>query len=219
MPFAVHLTSANLAAVDAGTPIDRTQIVQGDSLKLSIGQVVEAGIHQLEMFQEAPVPRAETVYGEMYDVSLERVDTILMNPPFTKVERGISKFVDMDRFRGRCGGEVGLWGHFIALADVFLRDEGCFGGVIPINVLRGKESEKVRHILFREWAPLYVLKATRNYGFSEWAEYRDVLFVAQKRRPDAGHEVKFCLVKKDVSQLDRDEALSIAGLVKRHRTL
>jgi hypothetical protein len=218
MPFSVHLTSANLAAMDVATSIDRTQIVQGDSLKLESGRWVSPGIRQLGMFHLASGPRnGETVKGDTYDVPLDKVTTVLMNPPFTKVERGIAQFVDMKRFREQVGGEVGLWGHFVALTDSFLEDGGTFGGgVIPINVLRGRESDKVRRILFAEWTPLYVLKCTRNYGFSEWAEYRDVLLVGRKETPPADHTVKFCLVKKDLTRISLDDARSIAESVKSH---
>lgn len=217
MPFAVHLTSANLAAMDAATPIDRTQIIQGDSLELASGEFRKPGIRQLGLFQEAPTAR--TMEGDVYQVPLSKVDTILMNPPFTKVERGIRRFVDMTRFHKQIGGEVGLWGHFIAFADLFLQDEGTFGAVIPINVLRGRESAKVRRILFKEWTPLYVLKPTRNYGFSEWAEYRDVLFIARKQKPKPDHRVKFCLVKKDLTQLTEHDVPSITEGIKRRNHL
>jgi len=211
MPFAVHLASANLAAMDVATPIDRTQIIQSDSLELAAGKDYTEGL-QLGMFQEAPTAR--TMGGDVYKVPLDKVDVILMNPPFTKVERGIRDFVDMERFKNRVGGEVGLWGHFIALADHFLEDGGAFGAVIPINVLRGRESEKVRRIIFEEWTPLYILKPTRNYGFSEWAEYRDILFIARKQKSEPDHQVKFCLVKKDLTRLTEEDVATIVEKVR-----
>ncbi|MEW6359341.1 MAG: N-6 DNA methylase [Planctomycetota bacterium] len=211
MPFAVHLASANLSAMNPGTTIQRTQIVQGDTLTFLPGNHVNVGV-QLTMFPKPP--QAETTNGEPYDVELKNIDVILMNPPFTKVERGISKFVDMDRFQAQCGGEVGLWGHFLSLAGAFLKPKGTLGCVIPINILRGRESEKVRHMLFNEWTPLHVLKATRNYGFSEWAEYRDILFLAEKGKPPQSHKVKFCLIKQDLKNLTAEDARHISERVK-----
>jgi len=213
MPFAVHLASANLSAADAGTAIERTQVMQGDSLKLGPGEVVRGGISsQLQMFHHPMKGRKAS--GEEYDIELGRVDAVLMNPPFTKVERGIKSLVDMDRFSPRCGGEVGLWGHFIALAELFAAPGGVLGAVIPINVLRGRESAKVREALFTQWTPRYILKATRNYGFSEWAEYRDVLFIATLGKPDAQDDVKFALVKKDLTTLTDSDVRSIARRVQ-----
>jgi type I restriction-modification system DNA methylase subunit len=210
MPFAVHLTSANLAAMDAGTIIERTQIIQGDSIKLKPA-LYTSGITGHLFPQTA---KAETTHEDLYDIDLKPMDVVLMNPPFTKVERGIRKFVDMELFKPKCGGEVGLWGHFIMLADSFLKDDGVYGAVIPINVLRGRESKKVRKHLFENWTPLYILKATYNYGFSEWSEYRDILFIAKKQKPLDHYKVKFCLVKKDLTLLTDEDIKSIATLVK-----
>ena len=216
MPFAVHLTSANLAAMNVASTIERTQIIQDDSIKLAPGKVYEGGITQLEIFQT--IPEATTIANDKYKVELSNINIILMNPPFTKVERRIRDFVDMRKFYNRCGGEVGLWGHFIALADEFLKQNGIFGAVLPINVLRGRESNRVRHILFEEWEPLYIIKATQNYGFSEWAEYRDILFVARKRRPDKNHKAKFCFIKKDLTKMTDDDVANIGNEIKRSKT-
>jgi len=198
MPFAVHLTSANLASMDPSVTIEATQIIQGDSLQLSKGYTYPSGV-QTTLFPAAR--KGYSMKGEAYDVHLKKVDVLLMNPPFTKVERGIRQYVEMERFGKVCGNEVGLWGHFFILASEFLNSAGIFGGVTPISILRGRESTKVREFVFSKWTPLYILKSTFNYGFSEWSEYRDVLFIAQKGEPPKGHRVKFALVKKDLRKL------------------
>lgn len=210
MPFAVHLTTANLAAMDPATTIKRTQIIQGDSLRLSSGRKYRSGL-QIDMFPTAP--EAEDNGGERYKVDLKTVDVVIMNPPFTKVERGIQKYVDMKRFHDIIGGEIGLWGHFIALADEFLNDGGIYGAVIPINILRGRESAKLRDFIFTNWTPLYILKSTFNYGFSESAEYRDVLFIATKSPSIPNKSVKFCLIKQDLTELTKDDTSFIAEQV------
>jgi hypothetical protein len=210
MPFAVHLTTANLAAMDPAVTLTRTQIIQGDSLKLSSGRKYREGL-QIEMF---PIAReAQKMSGERYKVDLKPVDVILMNPPFTKVERGIRKYVDMERFQSVIGGEIGLWGHFIALADEFLNDGGIYGAVIPINILRGRESTKVREFIFANWTPLFILKCTYNYGFSEWSEYRDILLIATKNPPTPNKTVKVCLVKQDLTDLTKDDTNYISQQV------
>lgn len=209
MPFAAHLTTANLAAIDVATTIDRTQVLAADSIELAPGKAYKGAI-ALSLFPSARVGR--TLSGEAYEVPLREVDVVVMNPPFTKVERRIADYIDMDKFKARAGGEVGLWGHFVFLADQFLLAKAKYGAVLPVNVLRGRESAPVREFLFFEWTPLYVLKATVNYGFSEWAEYRDVLLVAQKKPPADDAKVKFALIKRDVRQLSPDD---IAGIVER----
>jgi type I restriction-modification system DNA methylase subunit len=211
MPFAVHLSTANLAAMDPSTAIDATQIIRGDSLKLSKGYKYKSGI-QLTLFPTSR--RGIAMNGRDQEIDLSKVGVILMNPPFTKVERGISKYVDMNRFGSICGKEIGLWGHFISLADEFLEENGIFGGVIPISILRGRESGKIREFVLSNWTLLYVIKSTFNYGFSEWAEYRDILVVAKKAKPPKGHKVKFALVKKNLQSLQPDDIAHIATLIE-----
>ena len=212
MPFAVHLTSANISAMDVAQTLEHTLIVHGDGLTLTPGHDEHSGLQQFGLFPATA--HGKRTAGDEYDVPLRRVHTVLMNPPFTKTERGIATYVDMRRFQPKVGGEVGLWGHFIALANEFLLSNGGYGAVIPINILRGRESEHVRDFLFSEWTPLYVLKPTLNYGFSEWAEYRDVIVVARKSSPPNNHRVKFCLVKQDLTQITNTEINALCETIK-----
>lgn len=201
MPFAVHLTCANLAAMEVAETVERTQVMMADSLNLVPGKAYRGGFQQFGLFDRPGSARKRS--GEEYDLVIGpgSIDAVLMNPPFTKVERGIREFVQMERFRPSAGGEVGLWGHFIFLADIFLKKDGIYGAVLPINILRGRESALVRRFIFSEWTPKYILKCTHNYGFSEWAEYRDILLVAKKRKSRATDRVKFALVKKNLTEL------------------
>jgi hypothetical protein len=219
MPFAVHLTNANLVAMDPLTAIDLTQIALEDSLKLAPSISVQPGFITLVNFLPMETKVEANAFrrtGEITKIFLKPVDVILMNPPFTKVERGVKQYIKTDKFEQTAGKEIGLWGHFIILADVFLKDDGVFGSVLPINLLRGRESEKVREIIFRRWLPLYIIKASRNYGFSEYAEYRDILVIAKKakKKPNE-HRVKFCIIKKDLNELTDDDIKRIAEQIKR----
>lgn len=214
MPFAQHLTCANLAAMDVRETVTHTQILLGDSLEITTGTAYKGGVQQYGMFPRGGTARMSS--GEEYPLTLVNgsIDVVLMNPPFTKVERGIKEFVNMERFHGSAGGEVGLWGHFVFLADLFLKVDGIYGAVIPINILRGRESAAVRRFLFSKWTPLFVVKCTRNYGFSEWSEYRDILLIAQKKPASDRDRVKFCLVKKDLTLITPDDAQEIVETVK-----
>jgi type I restriction-modification system DNA methylase subunit len=225
MPFAVHLTNANLIAMDPLITVDHTQIAQAESLGLAPCTTIVPGLRPLldyiEKKEETGIRiNAYKKTGELIEVHLHPVDVILMNPPFTKVERGVKQYIKTDRFEGSVGGEVGLWGHFIALADAFLKEGGIIGAIVPINLLRGRESRKVREIVFKHWLPLYIIKPTRNYGFTEYAEYRDILLIARKtyKKPE-NHSVKFCLVKKDLNELSEDEAKHIAQFIKNSNKL
>lgn len=219
MPFAVHLTCANLAAMDVAETLDRTLVLQGDSLDIVSGKKYEGGVHELGL--DGRGETAKRISAEEHNVVLpsEGIDAILMNPPFTKVERHIARYVDMDKFRETVGGEVGLWGHFIPLADSLLRDGGMCGAVLPINLLRGRESTHVRNFVFSEWSPQFIIKSTRSYAFSESAEYRDILLVAKKERPPAAHNVKVCYIKKSIASLSPDDIEYIGDQLEGRRHL
>jgi len=216
MPFAVHLTGANLSSLDPSVTLNNHQIIQADSLSLSDSVMYSTGV-QLSLVQSKK--KAYDMKGADYDISLRKVDCVLMNPPFTKVERGIRKYVNMDKYGKLAGYEVGLWGHFLYLAYDFLKDGGILGAVIPINVLRGRESEKVRKLLFEKMTPLFIVKSTVNYGFSEYSEYRDILFIAMKTTPEKDHKVKYVLIKEDLKNLDEDMTSYIAETVKSENEL
>ncbi|MFX1344630.1 MAG: class I SAM-dependent DNA methyltransferase [Promethearchaeota archaeon] len=211
MPFAVHLTSANLASMDPTVGIERTQIIQGDSLKLSKRIKYTSGV-QTTLFP--PTSKGYDIKGENQTIDLRKVDNIIMNPPFTKLERGIKKYIQMDRFVELSGSQVGLWGHFLVFIDEFIKNEGMIGAVIPISILRGTEAMKVREFIFSNWTPLYIIKAIYNYGFSEWSEYRDILFIAKKRKPSEDHQVKFILIKKNLKKLEPSDIDHIANLIE-----
>lgn len=211
MPFAVHLASANLSAMNVSQKLERTQVVQADSLSLQPGQTVRAGLRQLPF---SLAQNSSSKSEPNYEIGLGQVDTVLMNPPFTKKERGIRHFVNMNKHRSRCGGNIGLWGHFVSLVDEFLKIDGTLGAVLPISLLKGVYSYQVRRILFSEYTPLYILKPTINYAFSEFAEYRDLIVIATKSKPCPNHIVKFALIKKDLTALTEDDIFQICTLLK-----
>lgn len=216
MPFAVHLTTANLAAMNPDVTIEKTQIIEGDSLRIAPEKIVRPGIKHLQL--TLPITEGYTRAGEKEEVKLKKVKVVLMNPPFTKVERGIREYIDTSKFEEIVGGEVGLWGCFIPLADSFLENDGVFGAVLPISILRGRESHRVREFIFNNWTPEYIIKPTFNYGFTEYAEYRDILLIARKRKQD-DYKVKFCLVKKDLNDLTYDDIEKLADIMKRSSRL
>ncbi len=227
MPFAVHLTGANLAAMDPSTTINRVQIVVGDSLSLSPNTKLKPGYQSISDW--IPGASSDTnkgiaahTDGTEYLLRLSPVDVLLMNPPFTKMERGVRRRlrINLNRFSDQVGSEVGLWAHFIALSDMFLKEGGIVGAILPINLLRGRESKKARKIVFGKWLPLYVVKPTLNYGFSEQAEYRDIIVIARKvNRIPTNHFVKFCLVKKDLNMLHEDDLNEIVRSIKKVKSM
>src|SRR3972149_1051200 len=69
----------------------------------------------------------EGVGGEK--IPLEQADLIIMNPPFTRQERlprdyKIALEKRLSGYEKYLHGQLGLYGHFIFLADRFVKDDG-----------------------------------------------------------------------------------------------
>lgn len=125
--------------------------------------------------------------GKGEEFFVKRLDCVLMNPPFSDREkmppdyRG--KLKDKSKvglLLEKCGGQVNLWGYFLALADELLREGGKLGAVIPFNVLRGGATQKIRDFLLDNYRIRYIVRSTVENGFSEGASFRDLLFVAER---------------------------------------
>ena len=55
----------------------------------------------------------------------------------------------LDKLTEKCGSQINLWGYFLALADDLIKDGGKIGAVIPINIARGKATEKIRNYIIK----------------------------------------------------------------------
>jgi hypothetical protein len=62
-----------------------------------------------------------------------------------------------------------------------------------------------KEFIFQNWRPLYLIKSTRSYAFSENAEYRDILLVARKERARSDDRVKVCFLKKNLATMSEQE--------------
>lgn len=77
-----------------------------------------------------------------------------MNPPFSDREKMPKEMQDKlkanTRINVHSGNLVNLWGYFLVLADMLLKENGILGAVVPINFARGKATKKIRdYILSR----------------------------------------------------------------------
>ena len=88
------------------------------------------------------------------------------------------------------------------------------GAVIPINIMRGRESAPIRKFILENWTILYIVKTTINYAFSENSEYRDVLFIAKKKKPSKPYKIKVALIKKDLRELTSDDTSFYADTIQ-----
>ncbi|HID27757.1 MAG TPA: hypothetical protein EYP22_08085, partial [Methanosarcinales archaeon] len=186
MPFASHLTAVNLCAQTINVTTNFLRIAVFDSLDFSKYPNIKSGIPvntfnktiQSTLFKSAinnnelnELKGAVNSNGKGESFKIYRVDTLIMNPPFTDREKMPSdyreKLKEYSKLIPRCGGQINLWGYFLALADDLVKNNGKIGAVIPINIFRGSATEKIRNYILENYKIRYIVKTTKELGFSE----------------------------------------------------
>ncbi|MGC9059596.1 MAG: Eco57I restriction-modification methylase domain-containing protein, partial [Candidatus Aenigmatarchaeota archaeon] len=147
---------------------------------------------------------------------LNPVDIVIMNPPFSdrdKLPKNYLKNLNKKEKLGKiCGHQINLWGYFLALGDILLKQNGKIATVIPINIARGKATEKIRNYLLENYHIKYIVKTTKDLAFSESAAFRDILLVAEKRKPIENDITKIIFLKKSIKDLNERDLNSVNNL-------
>lgn len=219
MPFAAHLSAIHLASQNFDVTTNKVLIGVEDSLRCREGMTIEPfskTVQRTLLDAEHVKPVSSGAIGpegKGEAFILRKVDTVIMNPPFTKEERLPQDYnrllkdsaKDLQSISGKAAG---LWGLFLALADGLTNKKiAC---VIPINLLRGKGSLRLReHFLKGQYAWKYLVKATENYGFTEGAEYRDILLVIERRRASPKDKLGVVFLKEHLESMSLEEAKNI----------
>ncbi|MFQ6057221.1 MAG: Eco57I restriction-modification methylase domain-containing protein, partial [Methanosarcinales archaeon] len=219
MPFASHLTAVNLCAQTIKVTTNFLRIAVFDSLDFSKYPNINSGIPvntfnktiQSTLFKSAinnnelnELKGAVNSNGKGESFKIYRVDTLIMNPPFTDREKMPSdyreKLKEYSKLIPRCGGQVNLWGYFLALADDLVKNNGKIGAVIPINIFRGSATEKIRNFILENYKIRYIVKTTKELGFSEDSAFRDVLLILEKTNPQSEDLTGIILLKKSLKE-------------------
>lgn len=213
MPFATHLTAVNLAARMPHVTIRKINVGCRDSTELAPGDEVQMYTYQQSLLEAKPVARVAMKDGAEGSFQMGTYDAVIMNPPFTKQERLPADFKRnlAVRWKAAVGSAVNLWGVFTRLADELTHDGGRIGAVIPVNLLRGRESKKVRRFFTSDlhtWK--WIVRATRDMAFSEKSSYVDILWVVEKRKPTSHDVCGVVLLKASLEQMGLVEAEQIA---------
>jgi len=220
MPFAAHITTLNLATQNIEQETNIVRIATRDSLELADSLRTEDfrknGIlipSYTEAFQQTLFGASGQVYkkgalspsGKGKGFYLKPVDVVIMNPPFSDREKmppDMRSKIKNNRILGNiCGHQINLWGYFLVLSDLLLKPNEKIGAVIPINIARGKATEKIRNYLLENYHIKYIIKPVADIAFSEGAAFRDVLLIAEKRKPKKDDITKIVFLKKSVKNL------------------
>lgn len=219
MPFAAHLAAVHLSLQAPLYETQRVRLAVWDSTETTVrpGKVIPTISRELrkayanpkldvfsdqkarsQFSDEAYIKKGsvtpEGVGGD--SISLESVDVVIMNPPFTRQERLPDEYKSKltDRFKQYSDvltGQVGLHGYFILLADTFLREDGRLAFVLPATVLRLQSLEGIRKFLVENYRLDYIITTEQRSAFSEAARFREMLLIATKTKE--GLEASKCL--------------------------
>jgi type I restriction-modification system DNA methylase subunit len=212
MPFAAHLAAVHLSLQAPLYETQRVRLAVWDSTEATVrpGKVIPTISRELrkayanpkldvfsdekarsQFSEEAYIKKGsvtpEGVGGD--SISLESVDVVMMNPPFTRQERLPEEYKSKltDRFKPYTDiltGQVGLHGYFILLADTFLKEDGRLAFVLPATVLRLQSLEGIRKFLVENYRLDYIITTEQRSAFSEAARFREMLLIATKTKKD-----------------------------------
>lgn len=212
MPFAAHLAAVHLSLQAPLYETQRVRLAVWDSTEATVrpGKVIPTISRELrkayanpkldvfsdekarsQFSEEAYIKKGsvtpEGVGGD--SISLESVDVVMMNPPFTRQERLPEEYKSKltDRFKPYSDvltGQVGLHGYFILLADTFLKEGGRLAFVLPATVLRLQSLEGIRKFLVENYRLDYIITTEQRSAFSEAARFREMLLIATKTKKD-----------------------------------
>ena len=245
MPFACHLTAVNLSAQNPHVTTNKLRVAVQDSLSLQnaikskefkehgiilkpFSRTIQETLVKPEIIKQTYFSRKGEVVEAKGAVSSEGIgeefllypsDVVIMNPPFSDrvkmPEDYRKKLKTFDKLITKCGNQGNLWVFFLALADDLIIEGGKIGAVIPINIARGKTTQKVRNYILENYHIKYIVKATKDLGFSEAAAFRDILLIAEKRKSRNDDLIGIIYLKKSIKEMSLDDAKEIVERIKR----
>ena len=241
MPFAAHLAAMHLSLQAILHETEKVRVAVWDSTELkpdmeipAISSELKAAYKRpnLDMFQnglnitkDAFIKKGAITLNGLggKEIPLEKVDLVIMNPPFTRQERlpkDYKKALEgrLKEYKKYLRGPLGLYGHFIFLADRFVKPDGKIALVLPATTLRIAATQGIRKLLVSEYVVEYIITTYQRAAFSEGASFREILLVAQKGKAKNNRENTKCLIvflKKNPESVQ--EAKEMSEILKKTR--
>lgn len=235
MPFAAHLTTVNLSTQNIERETNKVRIGTRDSLEIapllkqtSYGErgiqfspYTEAIQEILEGISDQIVEKGGVISpeGKGEEFYLKPVDVTIMNPPFSdrnKMPIEMREKLKKNKFLiGICGNAVNLWGYFLALSHLLLKEGKKVGCVIPINIARGETTKKIRTLFFENYHVKFIVKSVGDLAFSEGASFKDVLLIAEKTEPKTEDLTGIVFLKRSIKTMNFTEARKVVETMRK----
>lgn len=230
MPFACHLTGLNLSAKNLKSFTNFLRISVINSLRIEslekpitieeaygdISKELEK-VHLAQQILDTFVETRKLIKRKPRRFQLEKVDCVVVNPPFTSINKlpdGYRRSFTSSSLSRICGKRIHLWGHFLALTDQVLKDGGKVGAIIPISLLHGKDTLKLRKYYLENYSIEYIIKPIVGKPFSEDSNFTDMIFIARKVKPDRNHRIRFVCLKEDINDFSTVDVETLAKNIK-----
>ncbi|GAB4475290.1 MAG: hypothetical protein OHK0057_22890 [Thermoflexibacter sp.] len=235
MPFAAHISTINLTMQNIEQVTNVVRFATRDSLELASPlnreRVTDFGI-DIEGYNETIQGTIFKIYeskkvkkgainpeGESAGFTLNLSDVVIMNPPYSdreKMPKSMQEKLNQNTTLNKhCGNLVNLWGYFLVLGDLLVKENGLVGSVIPINFARGQASEKIREFIFKNHTVRYIVKPVGDLAFSEGAAFRDILLITEKKKPEAEDTCKIVYFKKSIRSFKNEEMPKIYNQIRK----
>ena len=244
MPFSGHLTAMNLSMQNIEQQTKIVRVGSGDSLDLAtqfISKSFSEGtgfkISKFETHtQETLFPHMDkipdldqpdlvsrevsgalSIDGKGAPFKLVPQDIVIMNPPFSDIEKIAKVNPDMlDKLKNNkilseiTGNQGNLWVYFLALANLALKESGRVGAVIPITLAVGEATQKIRKFLLTNFSTNFIVKPSiDDKAFSQNASFKDILFIADKRKPTVNDKTAIISFKSSVKEMEESRVFEI----------
>ena len=238
MPFAAHLAVMHLSLQALLHETEKVRVAVWDSTELKPNMNIPAIFSELKAAYRKPtldmfkdkfvIPKdahiqkgavtLEGVGGQ--EIPLEKVDLVIMNPPFTRQERLPREYKDslfkrLGEYKSQLSGQLGLWGYFLLLADRFVKKEGRIALVFPSRPLSAKSAKQIRKFISTNYDVEYIVTSWQRAAFSESTQYREILLILRKLHSRRKHETQTCRIV-NLKSLPRnmEEAHSMTDEIK-----
>jgi hypothetical protein len=234
MPFAAHLAAIHLAlqAPLYTTDFVRVAIQDSTSLKPNMTiapaqQVLKEAFKQRKLDEAFHYEASKTKgriskgvvslsNGPSRPIPLNKVDLVIMNPPFTRFQRippsyksKLTERFSESRYKECIHGQLGLHGYFLLLADRFLKQNGRLAAVLPVTTLSAKGLYGIQDLWFKNYSLEHIISCEGRSAFSENVRTREILLVAKKTK-ESVDKVGVSILKVSPDSLSVAEALSLA---------
>lgn len=238
MPFAAHMTTINLTTQNIEQETNIVRIATKDSLDLGNGLLNRSNFEKKGI---KILPYTETIQDTLFGIYgrqiekegaisangkgeesfvIKSTDIVIMNPPFTDREKmptemrnKIKKNMIGDYI---CGHSVNLWGYFLAIGDLLLKQNGKMGVVIPLNIARGSATDKIRNYILSNYYIKFIIKSLSDVAFSEGCSFKDILLIAEKRKPVEEDLTGIVFLKKSIRKMNNKERDNIISRIEKH---